>query len=66
MSHIFLDRRDGRLALYLNGDLQFDRRDERLYHEALALVPVALAARRARGGPLRVLILGGGGTGGAQ
>lgn len=60
MSHIFLDRRDGRLALYLSGDLQFDRRDERLYHEALALVPVALAARRARGGPLRVLILGGG------
>ncbi len=60
MSHIFLDRRDGRLALYLNGDLQFDRRDERLYHEPLALVPVALAARRAPGRPLRVLILGGG------
>jgi spermidine synthase len=60
MSHIFLDRRDGRLALYLNGDLQFDARDERLYHEPLALVPVALAARRAPGRRLRVAILGGG------
>jgi len=60
VSHIFLDTRDGRLRLYLNGELQFDRRDERLYHEPLALVPVALAARRAPGRSLRVLILGGG------
>lgn len=69
MSHIFLDRREGRLALYLSGELQFDQRDERLYHEPLALVPTALAARRSerlrtpaerRGRPLRVLILGGG------
>ena len=60
MSHIFLDRRDGRLALYLNGELQFDRRDERLYHEPLALVPTALARRRSPGRPLRALILGGG------
>jgi len=60
MSHIFLDRRDGRLALYLNGDLQFDQRDERLYHEPLALIPAALASRRAPGRPLRALILGGG------
>lgn len=69
MSHIFLDRREGRLALYLSGELQFDQRDERLYHEPLGLVPTALAARRSerlrtpaerRGRPLRVLILGGG------
>ncbi|MCX5787199.1 MAG: hypothetical protein NTX64_01630 [Elusimicrobia bacterium] len=60
MSHIFLDTRAGRLALYLHGDLQFDREDERLYHEPLALAPAALAARRAPGKPLRVLILGGG------
>ena len=59
MNHIFLDRRGGRLALYLCGELQFDQRDERLYHEPLALVPTTLAARR-RGRPLRVLILGGG------
>ena len=60
MSHIFLDTRAGRLALYLHGDLQFDREDERLYHEPLAFVPTALAARRAPGKPLRALILGGG------
>jgi spermidine synthase len=60
MSHIFLDTRDGHLALYLNGELQFDRRDEHLYHEPLALVPTALARDRRPGRPLRVLILGGG------
>lgn len=60
MSHVFLDTRDGRLALYLNGDLQFDAADERLYHEPLALVPLALAARRVPGQALRVLVLGGG------
>jgi spermidine synthase len=60
MSHVFLDTRDGALRLYLSGDLQFDSRDERLYHEPLALVPVALAAARAPGRPLRVLLLGGG------
>ena len=60
MSHVFLDTHDGRLALYLNGDLQFDRDDERLYHEPLGLIPVALAARRAEGRALRVLVLGGG------
>jgi spermidine synthase len=60
MSHIFLDTRDGRLALYLNGELQFDQRDEHLYHEPLALVPTALARDRSPGRPLRVLILGGG------
>ncbi|MBI3455750.1 MAG: hypothetical protein HY002_08180 [Candidatus Rokubacteria bacterium] len=60
MSHVFLDTRDGGLRLYLNGDLQFDSRDERLYHEPLALVPTALAVRRSPRRALRVLILGGG------
>lgn len=60
MSHIFLDGRDSRLALYLNGELQFDQLDEHLYHEPLALVPMALARRRRPGRPLRALILGGG------
>lgn len=57
---ILLDRRDdGTVALYIDGDLQFDSRDERIYHEALALPALALAARRA-GEPLRALICGGG------
>ncbi len=60
MRHIFLDQRGGRLALYLNGDLQFDRDDERLYHEPLALVPVLVARQRRPARPLRVLVLGGG------
>jgi spermidine synthase len=60
MSHIFLCTRDGGLALYLNGELQFDQRDEHLYHEPLALVPTALAGGRTPGRPLRILILGGG------
>jgi spermidine synthase len=57
---ILLDRReDGSLALYIDGDLQFDSRDEAIYHEALALPGLALAARR-HGGPLHVLVCGGG------
>jgi spermidine synthase len=60
MRHIFLDRRDGRLRLYLQGDLQFDAADERLYHEPLALVPTLLAAARAPRRQQRILILGGG------
>ena len=60
MSHLMIDENDGRLALYINGDLQFDRADERLYHEPLAAVPAALAARRFPGKALRALVLGGG------
>lgn len=57
---ILLDPRDdGSLALYIDGDLQFDSRDEAIYHEALALPALALAARRHQG-PLRALICGGG------
>ncbi|MBI4012099.1 MAG: hypothetical protein HY359_07340 [Candidatus Rokubacteria bacterium] len=60
MSQVFLDHRGEGLRLYLNGDLQFDSRDERLYHEPLGLVPTALALGRAAARGLRVLILGGG------
>jgi spermidine synthase len=60
MSHVFLEQRDGALRLYLGGDLQFDSRDERQYHEPLALVPTALARGRRPGRDLRVLVLGGG------
>jgi spermidine synthase len=57
---ILLDRRDdGTLRLYIDGDLQFDSRDERIYHELLALPALALAERRTSG-PLRALICGGG------
>src|SRR5262249_16624541 len=42
-----------------DGDLQFDSRDEQIYHEALALPALALAQRRS-GDRLRALICGGG------
>ena len=45
----------GGLRLYLNGNLQFDARDEYRYHEAL--VHPALAAH---GAPRKVAVLGGG------
>lgn len=45
----------GQMRLFLNGNLQFDTRDEYRYHEAL--VHPALAAH---GAPRRVAILGGG------
>jgi spermidine synthase len=60
VSHVYLETRAGGLRLYLNGDLQLDSRDERLYHEPLASVPTALARARHPARALRVLILGGG------
>lgn len=57
---ILLDcRDDGSLACFLDGDLQFDSRDERIYHEALALPALAIAESRGVQ-PLRALIIGGG------
>jgi len=53
--NIVLTQRDQRIRLYLNGHLQFDARDEHIYHEQLVHVPMAVAERRER-----VLILGGG------
>ena len=50
---------EGGLSFYINGSLQFDTRDEAVYHESLALPAAALAAARLRR-PLRALVLGGG------
>ena len=60
MAQVLETRTDGSVALYIDGDLQFDSRDERVYHEALALPAVALAAMRFPGAGLRVLVCGGG------
>lgn len=49
----------GGRAFYIDGSLQFDSRDEAVYHEALALPPLALAAARS-GRPPAALVLGGG------
>ena len=56
---LVLERRPGRLRLYLGGDLQFDTDDEVIYHERLAH-PALLAARARLAGPLHLLVLGGG------
>jgi spermidine synthase len=59
MSLYLEERDDESFALYLDGDLQFDTRDEALYHESLTLPALSLA-RRARPNGMRVLICGGG------
>ena len=59
----FDTRGENDFAFYINGDLQFDTRDEAIYHESLALPALSLAARRKTALPspdLRVLICGGG------
>ncbi len=53
--HLVLTQRAERSRLYINGHLQFDSRDEAIYHEQLVHVPMTLAPRHGR-----VLILGGG------
>ncbi|MCW5821396.1 MAG: hypothetical protein KIT34_01255 [Cyanobacteria bacterium TGS_CYA1] len=52
-------RPDGSLALFIDGDLQFDSLDEHIYHEGLVL-PGLLAAQKRCNGLLDVLIVGGG------
>lgn len=49
----------GGRAFYIDGSLQFDTRDEAVYHEALTLPGLALAAARAGRAP-SALVLGGG------
>lgn len=49
----------GGRAFYIDGSLQFDTRDEAVYHEALALPALALAAARSGRAP-SALVLGGG------
>ncbi len=59
MANLLERRDDGTVALFINGDLQFDSNDERIYHEALALPGLAIASRR-QPSQLRVLVIGGG------
>src|SRR6185295_16035022 len=54
------ERPDGSYALFIDGDLQFDTRDEALYHEALALPALSLARPMVPQEGLQVLICGGG------
>ncbi len=50
---------DGSIALYIDNDLQFDSKDEHIYHEGLVLPALALASQRIQA-QLNVLIIGGG------
>lgn len=59
MAGLKITEHDGGLSFYINGSLQFDTRDEAVYHESLVLPAAALAAARLRR-PLRALVLGGG------
>lgn len=52
-------RPDGSLALFIDGDLQFDSLDEHIYHEGLVLPGLLAAQKRCNGAP-DVLIVGGG------
>lgn len=59
--NLHLDQRSADdFAFYIDGDLQFDTQDEALYHEALALPALSIAARQKPSMELRVLICGGG------
>jgi spermidine synthase len=55
-----LERRpDGSIALFINGDLQFDSLDEAIYHESMAL-PALMVASGRKASKLKALIIGGG------
>jgi spermidine synthase len=64
----FVSRRpDGTVTLFIDGDLQFDQRDEKIYHEGLAQPALKLAEKRLTEGTqltdpktLKALIIGGG------
>jgi spermidine synthase len=59
MSYTLQNRPDGSIALFIDGDLQFDSCDEHIYHECLVTPALLLATSRIRQ-PLSVLIIGGG------
>jgi spermidine synthase len=59
MAGLKVTEHGGGISFYINGSLQFDTRDEAVYHESLALPAAALAAARLRR-PLKALVLGGG------
>ncbi len=52
-------RLDGSIALTIDGDLQFDSKDEHIYHEGLVMPALGIALNRTAD-PLNVLIIGGG------
>jgi spermidine synthase len=52
-------RNDGSIALSINDDLQFDSKDEHIYHEGLVLPALSLVEKRIASS-LNVLIIGGG------
>ena len=54
-----IEQTDEATQLFIDGELQFDSRDEAVYHECLALPAVALAQQRFGDG-LSILICGGG------
>ena len=60
MSIIVENRTDGSYSLFIDGDLQFDTRDEKIYHELLALPALSLAKPLDPEEGLHVLICGGG------
>jgi len=59
MSELKVRKHKGGLAFYIDGNLQFDTRDEKIYHESLVL-PAALLAQRRFRRPVTALVLGGG------
>lgn len=52
-------RTAGGLSFYIDGSLQFDTRDEHIYHESLVMPAASISSGRADN-PLNALILGGG------
>jgi len=59
MSNLLEYRNDGSVALYINGDLQFDSKDEQIYHESLTAPALSVLAKRKKTS-LKALIIGGG------
>lgn len=58
---VSLERKaDGSISLFIDGDLQFDSRDEHIYHEALVTPAVIVAAQKNNGRKLKALVIGGG------
>lgn len=59
MTNSIETRTDGSIALFIDDDLQFDSRDETIYHEGLVLPALAISLKR-KNTDIRVLIIGGG------
>src|SRR5579871_784011 len=59
MANLLEYRNDGSVALFINGDLQFDSTDELIYHESLTAPALSIASKRIQT-DLNVLVIGGG------